>query len=545
MDARLTPSGRSAAAVLLACAAVLQTLIALRTPVGIIIDDAVYLLLARALGHGSYVLPDGFAQPVTSFWPGMPLLWALPVRLIEPHWALARIPALLCSWLALGLTWRLASKMLPAAEVAAAVVLVALSPVFLLAAGVSASDMPFLAACLAAFCALSEDRRPGWLEAATALACLIRPEGILLAFCLALAVGWRAGSRRAAAFLAVCLAPAAAWLLRNHLLAGTTSDYWTQLSSQMSLLADPSYQLEHAGRLVGVFFGGGLLGLPLPAPAALVVGLLVLFAAGAGAVGLLRRGRDPRVLAMAAFAVGVFCLHLLWQQIFDRYLLPLLPLIWIFALSAARDLRPERRRPALKAAAALLLGLLLWRDAAALSALPATGAQPWPETMAWIRDNTAPAARLQSFYAPNVMLWTGRSAVASFRGVSLRDHWLAKCLYNGIEYVVVEEDASRWEHMPGAWQAEVYRLGAWAASSPYVAAVFRSPADRTIVYRIRHPHPERFLKAWKLFGEAMLLSREHGPVRTKLLEALALEPELECARAALLGGSRYPTTLYY
>ncbi|MBI3554529.1 MAG: glycosyltransferase family 39 protein [Elusimicrobia bacterium] len=528
----MKPRQRLAAAVALAAAAVLHVAVALKTPVGAIIDDAVYLLLAKSLWLGSYALPDGTGLRATSFWPGAPILLALPVRLFEPHWALMRVPALLVSWAALGLTWKLSRKYLSPGWSAACVLLVALNPIFTANAGSSASDMPFLALTLACFCALQDGnarRKPGILELLAALASLTRPEGLLLALALALAVAWREGWRRGLIFLAAAAAPVSLWLFGNREQSGTASDYLRQLAEQMPVLWSPRGQLEHAGRLFDLFAG-------IPAnsfhwPFTGATGLLILMAAAVGAKSLLRRRGDPRVLAIAAFGIAAIYLHLVWWQLFDRYALTLLPLIAILALCGLDSLAAGQARRVLPAAAAVMIGAQALGGAILLSRLPSTHDELWPETMSWIRRQTSPTARLQSLYAPPIMLWTGRPALTPFADVSLRDHWLAKCLNNGIEYLVLEQDTSHWSAMPRPWYEETQRLSQWAASGPYVKEDFRSGSDGTIVYRIKHPAPARYLRAWEKIREAA--GAPAKTARAKLREALRLDPGLSSAKAAL------------
>ena len=58
------------------------------------------------------------------------------------------------------------------------------------------------------------------------------------------------------------------------------------------------------------------------------------------------------------------------------------------------------------------------------------------------------------------------------------------------------------------------RMNSWARSSPYVREVYHSPAEGTVVFQIRHPDPERYLKAWQAYRE------------NRVSEAIRLEPEL-------------------
>ncbi len=525
--------GRTALAVLLAAAAAVHAALALGTPVGGIVDDAVYLLLARALRAGDYVLPDGFARPVTSYWPGAPALWALPAWLCGGNWGWCRLAALAVAWVGLWQVWRFSRRLLRAESAAAVTVVAAFCPVFAANAGVCGSDAAFLGLSAAAFAALPDPRASrrasdAVLTACAAAAALFRPEGLLLIPALALAVGWNQGPRRAARFAALALLPALAWLARNRLLAGTASDYARQFASQAAPLADPSVLFDQAARLIGLLFGRGLLGLAWD-PLALAAGLLVLAAAAAGTVLTLRARRDARVLALAAYVAAVLVLHVLWRQVLDRYLLLVLaPTLVLCALAAEERL--TRGRAA--AAAALALALGASADARALSGAR-FGAQPWPATMAYVRAQVPADGLIQSPAAPAVMLWTDRRAISTFDEVSLRDQWLAKCLNNGVGYLVLDENLTHWSRMPGPWLASISRLNRWAQSSPYAALAFRDAGEGAAVYRLSHPDPARYLRAWDEVRVAMTQSPSADAARAQLKQALALEPELASARLAL------------
>lgn len=527
--------GRRLLAGLLAVAAALHAASVLGTPVGGIVDDAVYLLLARALRSGAYVLPDGLARPVTSYWPGAPVLWALPAWLCGGSWGWCRLGALAVAWAALWQVWRLARGLLRAESAAAVVILAAFCPVFAANAGVCGSDTAFLALSAAAFAALPKVRRASvraddrLLLACAAAAALFRPEGFLLIGALALAVFAASDVRRAVRFSAFAALPALFWLARNRLLAGTASDYGRQFASQAAALADPLALIDQVLRLIGLLFGRGLLGITWD-PLALAAGFLVLAAAGIGAFSALRRRQDPRALALAAFVAAVLVLHVLWRQVLDRYLLLVLAPTLALAALAAEEFLSRSRAAAL---ASVVLALALIGDARALNELK-MGAEPWPATLAYVRDRLPPDALIQSPAAPVVMLWTGHRAISTFEGVG-RDQWLAKCLNNHVEYLILDENLAHWSRMPGPWLATIASLNRWAETSPYVKLELQDIREMTAIYRVAHPDPARYLRAWDDFRAAMTQSPDADAARARLKEALALEPELASARLALAG----------
>lgn len=523
---------RTLAAAGLVAAGALHIAIARDTVVGGMNDDAVYLLLARALRYGRYVLPDGLARPETSYWPGAPALWAFPAMLFAPRWGLCRLAALAVAWAGLWQVWRLSQRQLRTKSAAAVVTLAAFCPVFAANVGVCGSDIAFLAFSTAAFAALPDGRAARRSEtfaltACAAAAALFRPEGLLLVPALALSVYWSQGLRRAATFAAVALLPALAWITHNRMSSGTASDYIRQFASQVTPLANPLVLLQQGARLIALLFGRGLLGLTWD-PLAAAAGLFILTGAGAGAIVSLRRRKDPRALSLAAFVFAALILHVLWRQVLDRYLLLVLVPVLVLCARAAEAI-PARAA----AAAASLVFLLSAAGDARTLAQAQPGAEPWPKTMSYVRERLPPDVLIQSPIAPVVMLWTGRRAIALFNAVYRRDQWLAICLANHIDYLVLDDDLEHWRRMPGPWLAMIVRLNRWAQSSPYVVLRFHDAAENTAVYRIAHPDPARYLRAWDSLRAAMTASPTPAVARARLRQAVALEPELASARLAL------------
>src|SRR5208282_1184511 len=119
--------------------------------------------------------------------------------------------------------WRLARRFLSAEAAAAAAALVALNPVLLGLSGLVMPYLPYVALSLALIDGVGAAESRGqlaWLTAGAALAPLLRPHGVILIGCLALAQWHRRGPRRACLFLSLALLPVLAWTLRNHLRAG-------------------------------------------------------------------------------------------------------------------------------------------------------------------------------------------------------------------------------------------------------------------------------------------------------------------------------------
>lgn len=334
-------------------------------PVGLVEDDALHILLAQALWGGAFAL-DGL--PVTDPLPGFAFLLMLPAKLLEPNWEWLRLLNLPLGALALWGTRRLGG------DVAAAALL--LTPVFVERLGLITPDVAFVAAAVWAL--VLEKPVPAGLCAAAAA--LLRPQGFLL---LPALLFKGKGGRLSAVIAAV---PPALWLLRNKLAAGTPTGYLDNLGAQAASLASPGAWLSHAAAL-GSALGQGLTGVGL-----LWLPLFALAARGA----VLRTNRGE--LAPAVYAVGVLALHLAWLAVEPRYVLPLAPVLWAFALESWK--KPHW------AAVLVLLPASFPRLAQGLR----EQARFQPKTMEWIRRNTPETAVFESLEFRALQLLSGRRA---------------------------------------------------------------------------------------------------------------------------------------
>lgn len=471
-----------AAAVLLVAALYLVS--ARRLPVGAFNDDAANVLLSRSLARGSYSFPGGLGAP-EEFLPAFPLLLAVPARLVEPRWDLLRAIPLLFAALCLLLTWRLARRFLSVEAAGAAVLLVALNPVWVGLGGLVLPYMPFIALSLALIdgAGASANRRSFlWLAAGAALAPLLRPQGVVLDACLALALWHKQGFRRGCAFLSIALLPVAAWTLRDHLRAGSSRDYVDIWRSQMAVLAHSSL-LDRAARFLSVLIGGALLGVTGPAAVQAAFGAAALALALYGAVRLLKKSEDPRVFVLASYAGGLALLHVSWRWIDARYVLPFAPLLWILIVAAAAG--PLRKRRVLAGALVAVLAVLSLRLDAAYAARGLEGdAQFQPRTMAWIQGHVPPAARLESARNYTVALLTGREC-ATQTPFPRGGLWLEQARLEGVDYLHVvlprPGDEFNVREFPAGYQAAFAR---WLDTRPEATQVYRDLDEGALVYRL-------------------------------------------------------------
>jgi hypothetical protein len=463
------PKTRRWAAVLAASAAAggaaLHVCASLRTPLGGAADDALQLLLARNLLAGGYAVPDAAGVPVTDVLPGFPLLMSLPVRALSPHWGLMRAAALLAAAALAVLAFRLGRKLAGEAAGWAAAFLVVANPVLAAWAGAALPDIPFAAASVGAFLLLAREEPPLLpMIALAALAALLRPQGAVLAAALAAGLGFRAGPRRAALFLAGALAPLSLWMLRSHVLTGSATAYldsWRRLQAY----AGASLWFRAATLAAGLsrgFFGG-------ISPLAALAGLC--FASAAAASGALRlwRSRAPGaravVLAALVYASGLAALHFGWRSWDSRYVLPFLapalPL-WAAAFAGLRETRAETALSLLLLAAAPGL----WSVASdAIEGVQAPAPVLFPAASAWIRDNVPPDGAVISTEPFLIALTTGRRAYFP-PPAPTREAWLAALRGAGVRVVMAHRQGTHAFLPSGDDRTPLSDFDDWAVPSP-------------------------------------------------------------------------------
>ncbi len=520
--------------------AALYLLTARGLPIGALQDDATHIILAQSLRHGGLSLPDAFGgHPATDPMPGFAFLLAVPAWLAAPRWDLLKIVSLAAAAAALFFFRRLAARALGRGGGDCAAVLLALNPCFVAHAGFVVPDMLFVAFALWLCDSLrTADSAQGLAKLATlaAFASLLRPLGLVLPLFMGAALARLQGPRRAAVFMAAALAPLAAWLARNHLLAGSVTRYMDHAIAQVARLGEPGAMARHAAALLASFFGDGLLSLGhAPFAVQALLGATALILAGLGARRLMRSPEAPAAFVLAGSAAAWLCAHLDWVAVEPRYALPLLPASWMFIVAGATPFL--RCRAARAGALAALLAPALLGDLALARAGWRGPAHFQPRTMSWIRSRTPRTAVVESLQCHVVILWTGRRSHVPHLDAANRDEWLAFALRGGADYLHTVDTFPATEGLVSAKAGRLApRLCAWAGASAFAALVYRDPEEGTAVYRIRHPAPARFLAAWKEYeaaGTAFRSGRGPEEVRRRLRMAVAQEPSLAHAWAAL------------
>ncbi len=332
------------------CLAVFYALGAPRPFPGYFNDDARHVLAARAILHGNFddeTLP--FPSPATNLLPGYPLLLA-------PVLALGGTPA--GSWLSVVFTLLAVACFwaLPRDRTRWAAVLFALHPLLVRHAGSLMSEPAYLFWSLAALAWLdrSEARPFPAFVCWVSFGAWIRPHGLLLAVALLPYALRRYQGRRAWTAGALTAGIIAAPYARNFLLSGAPASYFGEIPETGGLLPALGLLLETVKSNLGYY----LENIPLTlVPWEALRGRVLVWLAGCAIWPTLaygfwlcwrspeREGLRPRLAYLVLYSgASLVCVNHS-----DRYLLPVLPLLYELLLAAG--LKSSRRGAAVLAAA--------------------------------------------------------------------------------------------------------------------------------------------------------------------------------------------------
>ncbi len=519
-------------------------------------DEPLFILLARSLWHGQFRLPLS-NLPITDPLPGYPILLALPVHFLGRHWNYYFLIGLSQTLLALYFSWRLAREFLTPGISLLAFLLISINPTLLVYSGTVFLDTAYLAVSLILFCALAQAEESSVLYWAplSALSPLIKPHGAILVACLMVLISLRFSWKKALVFGFVSFLPLVLWLLRNHLISGSSTGYLDNWLSQASLPQNKGNPLVHIMKVVASLWGAAPLGAYLrpwalfPFWTSLGFGILLIVFFSRGVSRLIKNpSRQAFVFSLALYVILLTLLQFLWPASLVRYAIPLLPFLWIFVMAGLFVDSPGQTRNL-----AFILSAIVFLRCGAIDGLSISqGTMETPfvsfNTLEWLKRETPPSARIDSYYGPLLMLITRRYAMTGV--ANNRDKWvhlLIGARFDYIETILFSPDGffSPYDLLTYSKQVQ------WMESSPYFKRVYRNPSEGTMIYRFSHPHPKRFLRAYDDLEEAKIaiflgyLRREKF-VQKELREAVRLEPTLAYAWAAL--GSietSPPKRLYY
>jgi 4-amino-4-deoxy-L-arabinose transferase-like glycosyltransferase len=533
MDAPPTPAPRPLLAPRVAAAAAVAAILALHA--GLLADwwkptwdSAIYLSLARALVEGEGYRYMG--HPHTLHPPGLPALLAALMAAAGTSYFLMRALMLVSGLLAAAAAYAL---LVPRAGRARAFLIAAVFAVsfpLLETAPYILSDLPFAALALAALAVAERAGRGGApsggrLAALAALllaAVAFRTLGLVLAASVVIwgvARGARGGGgARAWAVLALAaLVPAAAWLgwASQRPGVGDVPEGIPASASNLTLLTRSDARVSDAPRAgpgdyarrvkrnadyyVDLVFDA-LTGVPDASGAAGRLKYLLLLVPLAGFAVVLRRGAG----AADVFVVLYGAVVAVWPYAYQRFILPVLPMVLLYALTgietAARAIARGGHRSRVPAAIAGLLlaaaGLLHAAEGISLVARERrgpradAGANGIVAASAWIEENTRPDDVVVVFQAPTVHWLTRRRALVP-PWTSPPQRQLAMIEASGARWVVinpkaegfggylrrlVEERPDRFEEAAAVEGARIYRVRA-LSDSPSATTKQAAPAS--------------------------------------------------------------------
>lgn len=521
-----------AAVLLLGAAALVYALSLDYFYVGRLTDDARHFLAAQSLLQGRFVdLSQPGEPPLVNQLPGYPLLLTPAAALGSLR--LAQWTSVLFLLAACFLLLRLFRAQGPAGRWAVA--LTALSPL----AVVSATTVMSEAALLffsAWTCLRLDDALAGPAPRRRDLAALAGPAGFCVwihpqGAALLLAAAWlllNRRRRRGALFLGIAGTVALLPLLRNWIAAGTPAAYFQELSGG-------------AAGMAAVFLGNltrwpfliaeALFHWVEPLPGA-ASGVARLFGLAAVLLIGIELAKGPTMVdrIARAYAVAFVGLHLFWPNQLHRYVLPLLPFLYLALLRPFFAPRPQaaalgRRLAGFLAALFLLFDLTLVVNAGRTRA----GENRTPPAWDWLRWNTAPGSVLAAFRPEPLYLYTGHKALRLPRQGD-PDAWFAALVDKDVRFCVADHAERDLVPTAGPRRSELeagLRRVALRLEDPERFQRVYQDDEGGVVYELRGAY--EFREGWRLLEAA------RGELALGRLEpALALLNRAERRRAPLV-----------
>ena len=388
--------------------------------VGFYHDDGIYLSSARSIAGGQNYRLDHLPgePPATKYPPLYPLTLAAFTGGLEPlglPWL--KVPSILALTVTAVLVWVwLRSDDVPETTAAVAALLVGLNPGLLSHADLLLSDVLFTAFSTSTVWLAARGRHPALLGLMLGATVLTRSVGVAFVVALVSALAARRRWRAAVICLTTCaatLVPYFLWRLEHHASVSPLLQYYVAYEPQVwrALWAEPSMVaavITSNLRFFAAVFGE-VAGLP-------IAGLQLLIA-GAALVGLWWRRRTASGLTIGLSSLAYLVLIVGHPYPMARYLLPLMPLIWILAAHAMAPLGARGATVLILPLASCMLWMQHYRQLPADAVHGGFGrsmiytATGFLETADWIRRCTLPSARLASAHDPFYYLATGRKAV--------------------------------------------------------------------------------------------------------------------------------------
>jgi hypothetical protein len=434
-------------------------------------DNTAYLALARSLlDHGRYVeLWDPAHPPHTQYPPGFPLILAAALTVGLRSWLALKLMMLAFSAAAVALSYRWMRERTEPVVALALAALLAASPGLAAEGGWVLSDVPFWAVTMGALVAL-ERGRTGWGIGLAFAALVIRTAGLPLLLAIAAWLAVRRRWRPAVGVILGLVTLQLLWTLRSPALETPyISQLWLENPyipelGTVGVLGLLERMLENAER-----YGFRILMRTLTGSTGLIgaIGGAILVAFAGIGFSLRVLGRDPAapgrsrpwsprsVTVVEGFAALYVAMLLLWPEPWasDRFLLPFLPVLLVYAADGMGILPGPSRRAAQVGMLVAILGLgvpqaiALWagadrcRDEArrlgVLACQPAN-TRAFLELARWSRGRLRDDAVVLS-RKPRIWYWYSGYPGRVYPFSLDRDRILAEARAVGARYVVLDE----------------------------------------------------------------------------------------------------------
>lgn len=521
---RIKTAYRPALYTILALAAPLYIALRPQYQTGIYNDDAVYVIVANDLDNhaASQMLPTIKRDyPL----PGVPMVLAPVARLLRPHWRLLDWMSVLITLLTVGLLGFWARVWLPPREALMVTALYAFNPTTVKFSGIVMPACYYAFAVVAGFLLLHRLLHKRSLRYGAALgaligwAALVRPEGVVLlaAILLSLLAGAQLSKRSLLGIAAPVMAWGAVlmyWFRGRHLKRfdyagdlGALSHYWMQHGhAGLQAIVKFSYLLFE-NMLLAVKFGDT----PLMTATAntFLICALALTVAGFWRLWTRRPATRVQLLSMALFTAFYAGIHLFWHVALPRYGLPMLPIVFILIAGGWRTL--AKRPPTFAWVAVPVLLSYAWGNSRALwetyhAPNPSNG-PPW-HALEWIRQDTPPAVKIMSPFAPSVVLYANRPAVSVLKSPDV-EAFVYSLTEKHIDYIAdrpmtfVTPGVGKTENQNNEWA----RVRRWVTTYPrWFHLEFRDATEQVSVYRVLAD--ERLGALFQRFYSAVIDSRD-------------------------------------
>ncbi len=492
---------------------------------GLFNDDARHILAAKSLLSGSYRdISSPAAGPISNLLPGYPLILTVPMSLGSVK-AAQYLSVILTAGAVLIIFIITKSACGPWAAA-----LTALNPITVKIAGTVMSEPAFLFWTMISFALI---KNPSGFPAYaillwTAFGSWIRPEGLILLIILLPALTRRLPARNRMFFTLLSFSAAGLPYLRNILTAGTPAAYFQEIplgSTLYGQLMAISAVLRH--NIVYYYTAAPNLLTSFYAPENYLRPLFILSAAVfwfitiAGMKQMWISTRDESARERAAYALAFITLHLFWVNQSERYIFPVLPLLYEAFILGLRRLPARKFTPHISI---ILLTMMLAKDAMTIRASVMENYRdhhPPSETVSWIKENTKADDIFMAPYRESAYFLSGRKTMGYFYSPN-PDYWRSWFSESKISYIWLDSSRELIAMAPSrksGFNRTLKLIRSELSDTPTFKPVYKNAIEKQEIYKITVPGD--FIER---YGELKKAAKEINEGRLKnalkLLETL-------------------------